>query len=206
MVSAVGVPLFPSGALPSANTLPPAAAGADPGAAGSGERAASGASADTAERVEAARQPDRTLKIRDEERRADTPPAADRPPLVTFFANPPEAAGPQLIPPDLSAPTGPPPAFDRSPLDAQRELRLDPATPADAPLSVDDAPTPPPAAPAETELADGGGTSDDTQNTAERAFAQADVPPSADERAQTEFTSVRRMETPYDTATVDVTR
>lgn len=203
MVSVVGVSPLPASALPTSNLPPPAAAGADPRAAGAGERAASGRGAETADRIEASRQPDRTLKQRDEERRSDAPPApaVDRPPLATFFA-PTAEAGPQLLPPDRSAPTGPPPAFDRSPLEAERELRIDPADTAIGTPPADDIPAP---AVAPDDAAEPVQT-DAPEPEPERELAQADVPPSADERAQTEFTSVRRMETPYDTATVDVTR
>ena len=208
MVSVVGVSPLPAGALPSTTSPPPAAGGADPRAAGVGEQAPSGRGAEIAERVEAARQADRMLKIRDEERRGDAPPAPapDRPALLSFLADQAEGTAPPLLPPDRSAPTGPPPAFDRSPLDAERELRLGPDGTTGEPPPIEEASTP--ARPAEAAAPE----SDDLQGGAEqpepagRELAQADVPPTADERAQTEFTSVRRMETPYDTATVDVTR
>ena len=210
MISVAGVSPLPTSALPT-NSLPPAAAaGSDPRTAGSGEQAASGRGAETVDRIEAARQPDRALRVRDEERRADAPPepAPERPTLTAFFA-PPTEAGPQLLPPDRTAPTGPPPAFDRSPLDAERELGLNLLeTRAEALRSPDATPTGPQelsgAAPVSPDEAEPAQAEADPANG--RELTQADVPPRADERAQTEFSSIRRMETPYDTATVDVTR
>lgn len=82
----------------------------------------------------------------------------------------------QLAPRDPDAPAGPPPAFEASILDRRREALVAPP----------DLLAP---APGKDEV-----------------DAPYDVPPSRIERATETITTVRRIETPYDTATVDVSR
>ncbi|MEO1152928.1 MAG: hypothetical protein AAFX59_03505 [Pseudomonadota bacterium] len=95
---------------------------------------------------------------------------------------------PSLSPPDPDAPTGPPPAFEASLLDRQREAGI--TLPTDGPDPVL------PFIPQ--------GPSDKTDPPA--PAAPYDVPPAAAERAESDVATVRRIETPYDTATVDVAR
>lgn len=116
-----------------------------PDAAARGERASAADAVLTALAVDAPRQADRAAAL-------------------------PEEAAPSLLPPDPDAPTGPPPAFEASLLDRQRELGL----------------TFQPAEPSET--------------------APYDAPPTPIARAEGDVASLRRLETPYDTATVDVLR
>ncbi len=135
---------------------------------------------------------------------AALPAAVDRPALPAETAataravDPPQGAArpvavpnrdlPPLIPPDPQAPAGPPPAFEASILDRARQAPTDTADATSEPE-----PTEPPMA-SEARLPDS-------------AEAQGyEVPPSAEERTETEIATVRRMETPYDTATVDVSR
>ncbi|MEM0947408.1 MAG: hypothetical protein AAGK37_08390 [Pseudomonadota bacterium] len=122
----------------------------------------------------------------------ETARAVDPPPSVARTSGPPDRDLPPLIPPDPQAPAGPPPAFEASILDRARQdvSQLDaPRTEAaqPAPPSRDQGTAPEPLAP--------------------EASAEAySVPPSAELRAEVELATVRRIETPYDTATVDVSR
>ena len=81
-----------------------------------------------------------------------------------------------LLPPDPNAPAGPPPSFEASILDRAREFP--------AAVVKEDAPEPVSVSEAEP----------------------YQVPPSRSERAAEQITTLRRIETPYDTATIDVSR
>ena len=92
---------------------------------------------------------------------------------------------PELLPPNPKAPAGPPPAFEASILDRARETAFTgqpdvTALPAAPEPVVDKAP--------------------------EAEDASYDAPPSRAERAEEQVTTLRRIETPYDTATIDVSR
>lgn len=159
-----------------------------------------------------------------------------------------------LNPPDPNAPAGPPPAFEASILDRQREEALRPPDLREATIvGPDDPPAAPPppvsseidvpraeavegprglrdpgeevapeddtvpevvsAAPSARE-SDPGSTPGATRaEPAAEAPREADdgrrpyaVPPSAEQRAEREVATIRRLDTPYDTATVDVSR
>lgn len=144
-------------------------------------------------------QPTDTTEARDAPRAGiDRPPfsaeatetarAVDPPVGVARTAALPDRDLPPLIPPDPQAPAGPPPAFEASILDRARQSTAAPAAPDAEPAGQ----TPP--APAVPEGRETDGKPD------------YDVPPSAEQRAEVEVATVRRIETPYDTATVDVTR
>jgi hypothetical protein len=90
-----------------------------------------------------------------------------------------------LNPPDPNAPAGPPPAFEASILDRAREQVSQPVKPSDIQLE--------PATPRDLIAT----------LREERPY---DVPPAPDASAEAEVATVRRIETPYDTATVDVAR
>lgn len=95
---------------------------------------------------------------------------------------------PSLSPPDPDAPTGPPPAFEASLLDRQREAGItQPADDADPVLPF--VPQGP-----------------DSEAKTPGSGAAYDVPPAPVERTEADVATVRRIETPYDTATVDVAR
>lgn len=100
----------------------------------------------------------------------------------------PQDPRPDLSPPDPDAPTGPPPAFEASLLDRQREAGI--STPPSEPDPV--LPFIP--------------TGSATPAEEPAAGDPYDVPPAPLERAESDLAAVRRIETPYDTATVDVAR
>ena len=132
-----------------------------------------------------------------------------------------------LNPPDPDAPAGPPPAFEASILDRQREQALEFRAPerGEPSFAASDAPVAGPlAAELGVEAVDGPGKpdsligaegverpeEDDERGPREPARPESrgpyDVPPSAEFRAEREIATIRRIETPYDTATVDVSR
>ena len=137
-------------------------------------------------------------------------------------ALPPEAADrarevardprPSLFAPDPNAPAGPPPSFEASILDRAREaalgaLRLpDPleaavAEPTELLARLAAAPEGSTAAPTLAE--DTPAPREATLSALRDPYA---APPSASERAETTVATLRRIETPYDSATVDVAR
>lgn len=104
-----------------------------------------------------------------------------------------DAARPDFLPPDPDAPTGPPPAFEASLLDRERELGV-------VPQAAPEPGNAPEVARAEPAVAE------------PRAFGEPaardpyDAPPEPAARAEDGVATLRRLETPYDTATVDVAR
>ena len=115
---------------------------------------------------------------------------------------------------------GPPPAFEASILDQLREEARNPELPPEPEQTADvaailetpkqinqAAATPTGAAEGETEVTGLPGLPE-TAEPAPRSESESryTVPPSAEVRAETEVATVRRIETPYDTATVDVSR
>ncbi len=127
--------------------------------------------------------------------RAQTPQSVD-PARQSDPANrlPPEQRGPRadLLPPDPNAPTGPPPAFEASLLEQQRA-----SFPAQS-GEVKATPNALDAVDAEAKRATGA--------VPPSTEVRAEVPPTPAEKAEATVAAVRRMETPYDSATVDVTR
>ncbi len=148
-----------------------------------------------------------------------------------------------LNPPDPNAPAGPPPAFEASILDRQREQALEPPPPPEPEPASPETRQPelrPPAPPeavqdvaatadaesarrseeadaAEPEPPGAGAVPADRPSLPARAAEPPeprpeprrsgyDVPPSAEYRAEREVATIRRIETPYDTATIDVSR
>lgn len=224
----------------------------DPRSAAPGERGAAGTRAEAVARIAPPAQPATAAALPREDRR-DAPEPQPRPEAAGFGTRftpmPfPPALGPKAGSEDRvepkgpdaegaasgDVPAGPPPAFQRSLLDARRAETVAP-DPAPATIS---APEPAEAAPetfsapamgaagappdAVTVVADGTAAetparlattspSDADPLTAVirqlvAESAQIEVPPSAEDRAEAEFSGLRRMEAPYDTATVDVTR
>lgn len=100
-----------------------------------------------------------------------------------------------LNPPDPDAPAGPPPAFEASILDRAREIALAPP-PATAPAE-------PPAPVVPVDGLSRPAASSDADIAVSNPYA---APPSAETRASEEVATLRRIETPYDTATVDMSR
>ncbi|MEL6644720.1 MAG: hypothetical protein AAFQ79_12360 [Pseudomonadota bacterium] len=100
-----------------------------------------------------------------------------------------DAARGELTPPDPDAPTGPPPAFEASVLDRQREAGL---SPPDTEAEIDLPFIPP--------------FKSTRAPESEAAPNPYDVPPAPVERAEADVATVRRIEAPYDPATVDVAR
>ncbi len=125
---------------------------------GTGETAAARIRPETAERVD--------------------PP---RPPLAYFPIPEEPGRGPaDIIPPDPEAPSGPPPAFEATPLERERER-------ARAPAETTDAETP--------------GLPPDGEED-----APAPAPAAVSERAAADLAEVRRLSAPESAKSVDVTR
>ncbi len=118
----------------------------------------------------------------------ETARAVDPPSGAARAAALPDRDLPPLIPPDPQAPAGPPPAFEASILDRARQNAASPAVQRAEPAGQIPMDRAEPGDPA----ADGP--------------PPYDVPPSAEQRAEVEVATVRRIETRYDTATVDVSR
>jgi hypothetical protein len=233
MFSNVGMnPYGPGGGIvtqqPQTATLPQS----DARSAVRGESGAAAARAETAERVDPARQAVPAAPL------PDRPPSLRSPEFGTRFvpmvtpqqAGRPEDRGAQA--PDDGAPAGPPPAFRRTPLEA-RQAETSAPDPAPATIS---APAPPetatttatdPVAVPEPDIvaeetagpatsAEKGpesaasDTEDDRLRAAiRRLLADGDPapgPPSAEKRAEEGIAGLRRMDVPYDTATVDLSR
>lgn len=117
-----------------------------------------------------------------------------------------------ILPPDPDAPAGPPPAFEASILDRAREQAsapppLYPEVPSPLEARAQASATTP-GANAGVATADTGTAprEEPTRATAEATARPYDVPPSAENRAERDVATLRRMETPYDTGTVDVSR
>lgn len=185
MFTNVGVNPFGPGGAPVSSQPQSAQSPTDPGkeATGSarGEAAASSDAPQTAERVDPARQSDPTARLRDGERRDE---------------------------PDRDSPIGPIPSFDRSPIEARRqELAAPPPPPepsdAAAPAGIDASTADDPRASDSTE------TPDPLRDAISQIVDDAprlEVPPSAEERAEVEFTSIRtRDAADGDGPRVDVT-
>ncbi len=128
------------------------------------------------------------------------PEASDRAAQVTSDPRP------SFIAPDPNAPAGPPPSFEASILDRAREAAIG-AAPLSAPFQVKTAEpgelvaslaTPAVAAPPQPAEAQ-----DKAAPATRDPYA---VPPTASERAEGNVATLRRLEMPYDTATVDVAR
>ena len=87
------------------------------------------------------------------------------------------------------APTGPPPAFEESPLERQARVALDPPEEADAPARAKDATVAPEA------------SVDDVSTRA--APDHVDPPPTPTERAEASFSETRTISAPREKATFD---
>lgn len=223
------------GPIVSSQTQPTTSPGADARSAARGEAGAAALRAETAERVDPPKQTGPVAGPSQEPRRMSAPDEvsiSQRLAEVVARITPLPEPEPQFPSPDVpdplddAAPAGPPPAFRRSLLEAQRSETVAPdpapaivsapeppdqaatrptevaeATPTDPiPAAADD----PPAAPAEAEAED-----DPLIATIRRLMTESpvpSVPPTPEARADAEFSSLRRMAAPYDTATVDVSR
>ncbi len=146
------------------------------------------------------------------------PEAADRAREAT------QRPRPDLIAPDPDAPAGPKPAFEASILDRAREAAFNAPAPEYPPVETEDSALGKPAGvtgdPVSALLGaartpDAGRVSTDgPKDAAQEAgptftTARRDpyaAPPTASERAEQTVATLRRIETPYDTATVDVAR
>jgi len=117
---------------------------------------------------------------------------------------PERAMMPELVPPNPKAPAGPPPAFEASILDRARETAFTGQPELPTVPTVPEAPD----APEDVQVADEVQVADGDTDATPKAEEEVsyDVPPSRAERAAEQVTTVRRIETPYDTATVDVSR
>ena len=141
------------------------------GQVGSGEAAASNVRAETASAVRAPDQLTAAPRLRDQE----TAERSER----------------HLA--DKKAPTGPPPAFEESPLERQARVALDPPDVAPEPeaevevSSVD-----------EPDNVSGDDAADDGE------MAEIDPPPTPRERAEVSFTETRAIAEPVESASVDV--
>ncbi|MGI1663143.1 hypothetical protein ACRDNQ_12940 [Palleronia sp. KMU-117] len=260
-------PYGPGGSSVTAHSPRGGQPGQDPRSASPGEAGAAGTRPEAAERVDPPPQPATAAALPQEDRREGMGPGprAEAAVFGTRFTPMPfppagksgtENAGkgdagdaPRDAPVDapVDATAGPPPAFRRSLLDAQR---AETAAPDSSPstISAPEPPAPTPEAavsgpvrggavevdglapsirPSSAAVGTAGGQPDETSDTpvdpasntppdddplraAIRQLvaesARPEVPPSAEERAEVEFTSLRRMDAPYDTATVDVLR
>ncbi|MEM9344100.1 MAG: hypothetical protein AAGA87_13740 [Pseudomonadota bacterium] len=116
---------------------------------------------------------------------------------------------PDLLPPNPQAPAGPPPAFEASILDRAREVAFRGTG------DVTSAPELPQPQPEPVQNTSGTAPEEDFELSSQPVVAPEaepeselsyDVPPSRMERAEEQVTTLRRIETPYDTATVDVSR
>ena len=232
MFSNVGMnPYGPGGTIVTSQAQPPTTPGTDARSTARGEAASSGAGAETVERVDPPKQAAPAADL-PQGSRQDIPgdPAAGSGRLAGFGSRFTPLPGPisdGQNPIDGVAdtgPAGPPPAFRRSLLDAQRAETIAP-DPAPATIS---APEPPDRAAPQAERTAGDKAVADaalppsvhTAKTADEADdpliatirrlidegLPPSVPPSAEARAEAEFNGLRRMAMPYDTATVDVSR
>lgn len=248
MFSNVGMnPYGPGGGIVTQQAQSATSPGADSRSAMRGETGAAAARAETVERVDPARQAAPSAPL------PEKPPAPRSAEFGTRFvpivtpqqaleggAGASDADGPD-------APAGPPPAFQRSLLEA-RLAQTSAPDPAPATISAPEPPaavTPEPDAVRELtdpgpeatgrsglEPADPGAVSapspslpaladapsafataaddaDPLRAAIRRILADGDpvpVPPSAENRAEAEFAGLRRMDVPYDTATVDLSR
>ncbi|MEM1066020.1 MAG: hypothetical protein AAGJ74_11010 [Pseudomonadota bacterium] len=115
-----------------------------------------------------------------------------------------DAGRPSFLPPNPDAPTGPPPAFEASLLDRERELGVGPQDVVEtrAPETGTAALNPASEPVVAPEADDGSGPIQSERS----ARALYDVPPEPAARAEDSVATLRRIETPYDTATVDVAR
>jgi hypothetical protein len=200
--------------------------------AGTGQQPTSDLAAGRAPRPDA---PPRTdTRSKTETARAVEPP---RPASLSSSSAPVERRN--LNPPDPKAPAGPPPAFEASILDRQREEALKPPQPdlagppatsfahpaaSEAKATSSTAAETPAIADEEVTMSGREGPTaireplDDKRIGAAREDpvserrdagshrAAYDVPPSAEARAEQEVATIRRIETPYDIVTVDVSR
>lgn len=234
------------GGTPVSQPQSAAAPGADPRSAGRGETGAAALRAETNQPVRPPRQPAPAGAAPSDPGRGPTP---DTPrgqlrladagtrftPMVSDAQTRLDAAA------EAAAIAGPPPAFQRSLLEARRAetaapdpapARISAPAPPDTgvtaapglpeiaarrrrataatgalyptPATVRPGPPAPGSGPAGAEASDGPLRAAIRRLMEERAPMAA--PPSAETRAQTEFAGLRRIETPYDTATLDVTR
>lgn len=154
----------------SKTTAPPSP---DTARASVGEAAAGNLRAETARAVDAPEQSAVAPRLRDQE----TAERTDR------------------LPPDTDRPTGPPPAFEESPLERQARVALDPPdTPPEAAPPVQDTP----GNATETTAREISLPGDDTKDTA--------PPPTPRERAEVSFAETRTMSEPREAAAFDVSR
>jgi hypothetical protein len=168
---------LPGGSVVS--TQSPRAAGTlpDPATASPGEKGASATRAETAARVDPA---------------AQTPPSPRLP--DSDRSGPRFRLLPQPTPPaedSVDAPAGPPPAFRRSLLEARRDEVAAPE--AIAAKAAGDRPA----------------EADPLLDVIRHIMAETGpipVPPSAEDRAEADFSAIRRMERPADSGSVDVSR
>jgi hypothetical protein len=177
MFSTVG----PTSPWPGASVVSPQsprAAGTvpDPAAVSPGETGASAVRAETSLRIDPVAQATTAPRLPDGDR------SGPRFRLVPQPSRPEEDAA--------DAPAGPPPAFRRNLLEARRD---------EVASSAATAP----------ELATEGSDADPLLDVIRRIMAEAGpiaVPPSAEDRAEAEFTALRRMEEPLDRGSLDVSR
>lgn len=169
---AVVKPVQPAPAVTAQKTTQPQAP--ETARASAGESAAANIKAETSHAVQAAEQSSVAPRLRDQETAERTERAF----------------------PAKDEPTGPPPAFEESPLERQARVAFDP--PEQAPPERDQAELEPIEVASERV-----GTGDDAEPV---DAAPQDPPPTRTERAEASFSETRHLAEPKEPATVDVAR
>lgn len=240
MFSNVGMnPYGPGGVVVTSQSPAPTAPGTDTASATRGETGASRVRPDTVQAVDPPRQATPAASLPEgpgTEGSAGLSVSQRLAELAARFTPQPEVAATERAAAEdaaASGPAGPPPAFRRSLLEAQRAETIGP-DPAPATISAPEPPdraarraepgsrveeagetlvTPPPGTAEDIRANDSTegpvDTGDPLLATIRRIMDDeraAGVPPSAEARAEADFSGLRRMETPYDTATVDILR